>query len=84
MRNEDNLQPFLVAFPAEEGGHTVMLDPGYFNGVDEVGGFLAELAQQYARAFVQSGRARDMADALEQVREYFAYGLETPISNEPD
>jgi len=66
MRNDDNLQPFLVAFPLEEGGQQVMLDPGFFNGADEVGLFLADLARHYARAFVQSGRARDMNDALEQ------------------
>lgn len=78
MRNEDNLQPFLVAFPLEEGGQQVMLDPGFFNGTDEVGLFLAELARHYARAFVQSGRARDMNDALEQVREFFLMELDAP------
>ncbi|MEO0465269.1 MAG: DUF5076 domain-containing protein [Pseudomonadota bacterium] len=78
MRNDDNLQPFLVAFPAEEGGQQIMLDPAFFNGADEVGVFLADLARHYARAFVQSGRARDEADALEQVREYFQLEIESP------
>ncbi|MEO0817532.1 MAG: DUF5076 domain-containing protein [Pseudomonadota bacterium] len=78
MRNDDNLQPFLVAFPLEEGGQQVMLDPGFFNGADEVGLFLADLARHYARAFVQSGRARDMNDALEQMREFFQIELDTP------
>ena len=78
MRNEDNLQPFLVAFPVEEGGQQVMLDPGYFNGADEVGVFLADLARHYARAFVQSGRAIDESAALEQIRELFDMELDTP------
>ncbi|MEL6663969.1 MAG: DUF5076 domain-containing protein [Pseudomonadota bacterium] len=78
MRNDDNLQPFLVAFPMEEGGQQVMLDPAFFNGADEVGVFLADLARHYARAFVQSGRARDMADALEQMREFFQLELDQP------
>jgi len=78
MRNDDNLQPFLVAFPMEEGGQQVMLDPAFFNGADEVGLFLADLARHYARAFVQSGRARDMADALEQMREFFQLELDQP------
>lgn len=78
MRNDDNLQPFLVAFPLEEGGQQVMLDPSFFNGADEVGVFLADLARHYARAFVQSGRARDMADALEQIREFWGMELDNP------
>lgn len=78
MRNDDNLQPFLVAFPMDEGGQQVMLDPGFFNGADEVGLFLADLARHYARAFVQSGRARDVADALEQMQEYFNLEMANP------
>lgn len=78
MRNDDNLQPFLVAFPMEEGGQQVMLDPSFFNGADEVGVFLADLARHYARAFVQSGRARDAEDAIEQMRELFLMELESP------
>lgn len=78
MRNDDNLQPFLVAFPMEEGGQQVMLDPSFFNGADEVGVFLADLARHYARAFVQSGRARDMADALEQIRQLWDMELDNP------
>jgi len=78
MRNDDNLQPFLVAFPMDDGGQQVMLDPAFFNGADEVGLFLADLARHYARAFVQSGRARDEADALEQVQEYFNLEMANP------
>ncbi len=78
MRNDDNLQPFLVAFPMEEGGQQVMLDPAFFNGADEVGLFLADLARHYARAFVQSGRARDMQDALDQVQEFFLMEMQEP------
>ncbi|MEM9740275.1 MAG: DUF5076 domain-containing protein [Pseudomonadota bacterium] len=84
MRNDDNLQPFLVAFPLEEGGQQIMLDPGFFNGADEVGFFLADLARHYARAFVQSGRARDMDDALVQVREFFQMELESPSGETHD
>lgn len=76
MRREDDLQPFLVAFPMENGGQQVMLDPGFFNGADEVGLFLADLAHHYARAFVQSGRARDVDDAVEQMREFFLAELD--------
>jgi len=78
MRNEDDLQPFLVAFPEDGGGQRVMLDPGFFNGADEVGVFLADLARHYARAFTQAGRARDPADALEQIREFLVLELDTP------
>jgi len=78
MRNDDNLQPFLVAFPMEEGGQQVMLDPAFFNGADEVGLFLADLARHYARAFLQSGRARDMQDALDQVQEFFLMEMQEP------
>lgn len=78
MRSEDNLQPFLVAFPGGEGGHTVMLDPSFFNGADEVGVFLADVARHFARAFVQSGRARNMEDAIEQIRELFDAELDSP------
>lgn len=82
MRSDDNLQPFLVAFPLEEGGQQVMLDPGFFHGTDEVGMFLADLARQYARAFVQSGRARDLEDALEQITEYFQAEVNEPIDED--
>ena len=78
MRNEDNPQPFLVAFPSEDGGQQVLLDPGFFKGLDEVGLFLADIARHFAQAFVQSGRARDMEDALEQVREYFDMEMDEP------
>ncbi len=78
MRSEDNLQPFLVAFPGGEGGQTVMLDPSFFNGTDEVGLFLADVARHFARAFVQSGRARNMEDAIEQIRELFDGELDNP------
>ena len=82
-------QPFLIAFPADQGpfaedneaageGQTVMLDPGYFNGLDEVGLFMADLVRHYSRAFVQSGRAADMDDAIEQIREMFDMELENP------
>ena len=82
-------QPFLIAFPADQGpfaedneasgdGQTVMLDPGYFNGLDEVGLFMADLVRHYARAFVQSGRAADETDAIEQIREMFHMELENP------
>ena len=80
-------QPFLVAFPGSDGpysedneasgeGQTVMLDPTYFGGLDEVGVFLADLARHYARAFIQSGRARSEEDAIEQIREYFDLELD--------
>lgn len=81
MRNEDNLQPFLVGFPLEDGGRQLMLDPNFFSGADEVGVFLAELARHYARAFVQSGRARGMDDAIEQIRELWDIELDTPIED---
>ena len=68
---EGDLQPFLVAFPTEDGDQQVMLDPGYFNGPDEVGIFLVDLARHYARAFVQNGQAMDEGDALERIRELF-------------
>lgn len=82
-------QPFLIAFPAHQGpyaednentgdGQTVMLDPTYFNGLDEVGLFLADIARHYARAFIQSGRARSPDDAIEQIREYFDMELDNP------
>lgn len=82
-------QPFLVAFPGNQGpyaddneaagdGQTVMLDPTYFDGLGEVGIFLADLARHYARAFIQSGRARDMTDAIEQIRELFEMELDDP------
>lgn len=76
MRREGELEPFLVAFPSEEGdGQRVLLNPMYFNALDEVGDFLAEIAHQYALGFVQSGRAIDLEDALEQIAEYFLIGV---------
>lgn len=78
MRDDGVPQPFLVAFPQEEGGQQVMLDPGFFNGLDEVGIFMADLVRHYARAFVQSGRAIDMSDAVEQIREMFDMELNNP------
>ena len=45
MRDDGVPQPFLVAFPVEEGGQQVMLDPGFFSGLDEVGDFLSRLAR---------------------------------------
>ena len=71
--------PFLVAFPNDEedgGGQRIMLDPGFFHGLDEVGTFLADLARHYARAFVQSGRARDEEDALGLIQSMFEMGLD--------
>lgn len=82
MRSEDNLQPFLVAFPGGEGGQTVMLDPSFFHGADEVGVFLADVARHFARAFVQTGRARNMEDAIEQMREVFDAELDNPTDEE--
>ncbi len=84
MRSDENLQPFLVAFPGGEGGQTVMLDPSFFNGSDEVGSFLADLARHYARAFVQSGRARDTRDAIEQIREMFDNELDAAPDDDDD
>lgn len=83
MRREGELEPFLVAFPAEEdSAHRVLLNPMYFVGLDEVGDFLAELAHQYAVGFVQSGRAMDLEDALEQIGEYFVAGVNEFVSEE--
>lgn len=78
MKDDGAPQPFLVAFPMEDGGQQVMLDPSFFHGLDEVGIFMADLARHYARAFVQSGRARDTEDALEQIRELFVIELDSP------
>lgn len=82
MRDESIPQPFLVAFPMEESEPRIMLDPQYFAGLDEVGLFLVDLARMYARAFVQSGRARDMRDALEQVQEIFDADITEPVPEE--
>lgn len=71
--------PFLVAFPNDEdegGGQRIMLDPGYFHGLDEVGMFIADLTRHYARAFVQSGRARDESDAVSLIRSMFEFELD--------
>lgn len=88
-------QPFLVAFPGTQGpyadanaeageGHTVMLDPTYFRGLDEVGVFLADLARHFARAFAETGRARDAADGVEQIRETFDLALDEASDEDED
>jgi hypothetical protein len=60
----------------------IMLDPMYFAGLDEVGLFLVDLSRLYARAFVQSGRARDMRDGLDQIREIFDADISEPVPDE--
>ncbi len=82
MRDESVPQPFLVAFPMEEEDPRILLDPMYFAGLDEVGLFLVDLSRLYARAFVQSGRARDMRDALDQIREIFDADISEPVPDE--
>lgn len=84
MRDDSIPQPFLVAFPTEEGEPRIMLDPQYFAGLDEVGLFLSDLAKLYARAFLQSGRARDMRDALEQIQEIFHADITEPLPEEEE
>ena len=82
MRDESIPQPFLVAFPMENEEPRVMLDPQYFSGLDEVGLFLVDLSRMYARAFVQSGRARDIRDGLEQIQEIFDADITEPVPEE--
>ncbi len=82
MRDESVPQPFLVAFPMEDDDPRIMLDPMYFAGLDEVGLFLVDLSRLYARAFVQSGRARDMRDALDQIQEIFDADISEPVPDE--
>lgn len=82
MRDDSIPQPFLVAFPMENEDPRIMLDPQYFAGLDEVGLFLSDLGKMYARAFVQSGRARDMRDALVQVQEIFNADISEPLPEE--
>ena len=82
MRDESVPQPFLVAFPMEDEDPRIMLDPMYFTGLDEVGLFLVDLSRLYARAFVQSGRARNMRDALEQIQEIFDADISEPVPDE--
>ena len=84
MRDDGVPQPFLVAFPIEGEQPRVMLDPQYFVGLDEVGVFLSDLAKMYARAFVQSGRARDMRDGLDQVQEFFNGDINEPLETDAD
>ena len=84
MKDTGAPQPILVAFPEEGGGQRVLLDPGFFHGLDEVGLFMADLARHYARSFVQSGRARDMADAIEQIREMLDMELATQAAGGTD
>lgn len=82
MRDESVPQPFLVAFPMEDEDPRIMLDPLYFAGLDEVGLFMVDLARLYARGFVQSGRARNMRDALEQIQEIFDADISEPVPDE--
>lgn len=82
MRDDSIPQPFLVAFPMEDEDPRIMLDPQFFAGLDEVGLFLADLSRLYARAFVQSGRARNMRDALEQIQEIFDADMTEPLPEE--
>lgn len=84
MRDDSVPQPFLVAFPSEDGEPRVMLDPLFFQGLDEVGLFLSDLAKHYARSFLQSGRARDWADAIEQIQEIFDADVSIPLKEEGD
>lgn len=84
MRDDGVPQPFLVVFPMEDGEQRVMLDPQYFQGLDEVGLFLSDLAKHYARAFVQSGRARDAADAIEQIQEIFFADVMEPFGEDAE
>ena len=79
MRSDDSLQPILVVFPEEEGGKRILLDPQHFAGLDEIGSFLAILAEHYGRAFLQSGRAIDLPDALQQIGDMFLMDVETAI-----
>ena len=82
MRDESVPQPFLVAFPMEDEDPRIMLDPMYFAGLDEVGLFMVDLARLYARGFVQSGRARNMRYALEQIQEIFDADISEPVPDE--
>ena len=66
----------------EDEDPRIMLDPMYFAGLDEVGLFLVDLSRLYARAFVQSGRARDMRDALDQIQEIFNADISEPVPDE--
>ncbi len=84
MRDDSIPQPFLVAFPVEDEDPRILLDPQYFAGLDEVGLFLSDLAKLYARAFLQSGRARDMRDAIEQVQEIFNADITEPLPDEEE
>lgn len=84
MRDESVPQPFLVAFPMENEDPRIMLDPQYFAGLDEVGLFMVDLSRMYARAFVQSGRARNMRDALEQIQEIFDADITEPTPEEAE
>lgn len=84
MRDESIPQPFLVAFPMEGEDPRIMLDPQYFAGLDEVGLFMVDLARMYARGFVQSGRARNVRDALEQIQEIFDADITERMPEEDD
>ncbi|MEM0984977.1 MAG: hypothetical protein AAGJ32_01910 [Pseudomonadota bacterium] len=76
MRRSGDLQPFLLGVPSDEEGHRIAVDPTYFSGLDEVGALLAEIAGLLAQGFVQSGRAIDMADAMEQIEESLVISLQ--------
>ena len=76
MRGPGDLQPFLLGVPVDGEGHRIAVDPTYFAGLDEVGDLLAEIALLFAQGFVQSGRAVDMTDAMEQIQEGLVLALE--------
>ncbi len=82
MRRPGDLQPFLLGVPGEDGEHRIVVDPTYFAGLDEVGDLLAEIASLFAQGFVQSGRAIDMADAMEQIEESLVLALDT-VAGDP-
>ncbi|MEM7767563.1 MAG: hypothetical protein AAF253_08750 [Pseudomonadota bacterium] len=84
MRRSGDMQPFLLGVPGEEEGHRIMVDPTYFAGLDEVGDLLAEIAEVFAQGFVQSGRAMDMADAMEQIEESLVLALHETTSSPED
>ncbi|MEM6411879.1 MAG: DUF5076 domain-containing protein [Pseudomonadota bacterium] len=82
MRDDGVPQPVLVVFPSEDEEPKVMLDPLFLQGLDEVGLFLSDIAKHYARTFVQSGRARDLRDALDQIQEIFNADITEPFGEE--
>lgn len=60
--------PFLVAYPGEEGGQRVILDPAFFGQPEHVGIFLVDLARHFARAMASAGKAESEQDALARMR----------------